>query len=207
MRQIVLFRDFEEKDIDYIYEWKNDEKLYSMTVGGCRKISYDDAVKWVHGCMGCHEGYKFWAVCTNDDERRIVGYVSLSKISSINKSAQFGGIVIGDHKYQGGVVWIQIYQFVLEYVFETLGLNRLGGRAITDHPQTITMMEALLFEKEGVERQSVFQDNRFYNIQTHALLRKEYFENKAKGEYEFAAIMRRIAKISQNKKNGKNIKE
>lgn len=206
MRKIVTFREFEEKDIDFIYKCKNDESLWNMTVGGFRKFSYEDAEKWVRGCMGNHEDFRFWAVCTNDDVRRVVGYVSITKISRINHSAQFGGIMIGDPAYQGGVAWIQIYQFVLEYVFEELGLNRLGGRAITEHPQTITMMEALLFQKEGVERQSVYQNGRYYDIQTHALLRKDYFEYKERGEYKFSSILKRIATLSkQNKYNGEFI--
>lgn len=199
MRNTILLRDFEERDIDSIYKWKNDEKLMSMIVGGFHKFSYEDAEKWVHGCMGYHDDFKFWAVCTNNEEKRIIGYVSLVKMHNNNHSAQFGGIVIGDSVYQGGVAWIQIYQMVLEYVFEELGLNRLGGRAITEHPQTITMMAALLFEKEGVERQSVYMNGRYYDIQTHSLLKKDYFEHKAKGDYEFSSILKRIASLSRNK--------
>lgn len=199
MRQIVAFRDFEEKDIYFIYKCKNDEKLWNMTVGGFREFSYEEAAKWVYGCMGEHDNYKFWAVCTNDEKRNIIGYVSIVKISRVNNSAQFGGIMIGNSDYQGGVAWIQIYQFVLEYVFEKLKLNRLGGRAITEHPQTITMMEALLFQKEGVERQSVYQNGRYYDIQTHALLKEDYFKYKTDGKYDFSSILKRIATLSKHR--------
>ena len=87
MERSVLFRDFEERDIDFIYKWKNDEKLNSLIVGEFKKMSYEEAVNWVHGCMGEHETYKYWAICTNDDEKRIVGWVSLSSIDKVNQSA------------------------------------------------------------------------------------------------------------------------
>lgn len=199
MKNIVSFRTFEETDIDSFYHWRNDDELTKMSVGLSRKISKDEIAKWVRGKIP-HNPYEvFWAICTNDEQQRLIGYVSLSKIHYVNSSAQFGGIMIGDPKYQGGVAWIQTYQFVLEYVFERLGLNRLGGRAITEHPQTITMMEALFFEKEGVERQAVFKNGRFYDIQVHSLLKNEYFQHKQNGEYEFSSILRRIAKLSQKK--------
>lgn len=200
MRRIVSLRDFEEKDIDFIYKCKNDEKLWNMTVGGFRKFSYEDAANWVHGCMGEHKDFKFWAVCTNDAEKKIVGYVSLSKLHYGNSSAQFGGIMIGSSEYQGGVAWIQIYQDVLEYVFEKLSFNRLGGKALTEHPQTVIMMEALFFEKEGIERQAVFRNGRYYDVQNHALLRDSYMNHKEKGDYDFSAILRRITIISKRKK-------
>ena len=199
MKNIVSFRTFEETDIDSFYHWRNDDELTKMSVGLSRKISKDEIAKWVRSKIP-HNPYEvFWAICTNDEQQRLIGYVSLSKIHYVNSSAQFGGIMIGDPKYQGGVAWIQTYQFVLEYVFERLGLNRLGGRAITEHPQTITMMEALFFEKEGVERQAVFKNGRFYDIQVHSLLKNEYFQHKQNGEYEFSSILRRIAKLTQKK--------
>lgn len=201
MKKIICFRTFEESDIDSFYRWMNDDELTKMTVGLSRKMSREEITSWVRNKIP-HNPYEvFWAICTNDDEQRLIGYVSLSKIHYINSCAQFGGILIGDPKYQGGVAWIQIYQFVLEYVFERLGLNRLGGRAITEHPQTITMMESLFFDKEGVERQSVFKNGRYYDVQTHALLKGDYFMHKNAGEYEFPSIMKRIANLSlQGKK-------
>ena len=48
---VVLFRNFEERDIDFIYKCKNDEKLNELTVGQFHKFTYEEAEKWVHGCM------------------------------------------------------------------------------------------------------------------------------------------------------------
>ena len=62
MERTVCFRDFEERDIDFIYKCKNDEKLNSMIVGQSKAFSYEDAVQWVHGCIGSHDIFKFWAV-------------------------------------------------------------------------------------------------------------------------------------------------
>ena len=59
MEKTVLFRDFEERDIDFVYRCKNDEKLNSMIVGEWHPFTYEEAVKRVHGCMGEHETYKY----------------------------------------------------------------------------------------------------------------------------------------------------
>ena len=120
MIHTVAFRDFEERDIDFVFKCKNDKKLNDMIVKQSHVFSYEDAVRWVRGCMGEHKDFKFWAVCTNDDEQRIVGWISLSSIDCVNKSACFHGIVIGDEDYHDGFAWIESYLFVMEYAFQNV---------------------------------------------------------------------------------------
>ena len=204
----VCFRTFEERDIDAVYRWKNDDELTKMSTGLSRRISHDDVAKWVRSKMP-HNPYEvFWAVCTNDEEQRIIGYAGLTNIHYINSSAHFAGLMVGDKDFRNGVAWIEIYQFVLEYTFERLGLNRLYGGAILDHEQTNTISKATFFQKEGLEIQAVYKNGRFYDVEKHALLKKDYFEHKNNGEYEFSSILKRIVRITKEnkKKEGKNQK-
>lgn len=197
----ISFRTFEERDIDSVYRWKNDDELNKMSVGLNRKISHDDVAKWVHSKMPHNPFEVFWAVCTNDDDQRIIGYAGLTDIHYINSSAFFAGLMIGDKKYRDGIAWIELYQYVLEYAFERLGLNRLYGGAIVEHTQTNTMSKAMFFEKEGVERQAVFKNGRFYDMEKHALLKNDYFLHKNNGDYDFSKILKRLVKLSKETNN------
>lgn len=191
----VFFRDFEEKDIDAIYRWKNDEKLNSMIVGQWHPFSYEDAAKWVHGCMGEHETFKFWAICTNDDEKKIIGWTALSKIDRPNQSAYTHSIVIGEKEYQDGFAWIETVLFLFSYSFEVLGMNRVYGESILGNKAS-NLVEALMFmTREGLFRQAVFQNGQFYDISYAAILKEEYFEHKAAGDYEIPAVIRRLKKL------------
>ena len=202
MESTVSFRDFEERDIDFIYKCKNDEKLNCMIVGQFRQFSYEDATKWVHGCMGVHDTYKFWAICTNDEEKRIVGWVSLSAIDKENKSACLHGMVIGDMNYRDGLAWVESHQFVFSFVFEELGLNRLYGESIVGHKQSNLMEDVMFFTREGIKRQAIFKNDRFYDLSFVSILRNEYLEHKNSGEYETKSIVKRIVKLNKlrNKK-------
>ncbi|MDE6339723.1 MAG: GNAT family N-acetyltransferase, partial [Muribaculaceae bacterium] len=150
MEKTVCFREFETRDIDFIYKCKNDEKLNSMIVGHFKPFSYEDAENWVHGCMGDHDSYKFWAIATNDDEKRIIGWASLSNIDRYNQSAHFHGIVIGDKNYNDGRAWIESYLFILNYVFDVLCINRLTGSHLVDHPMSGAIAAAMYFDIEGI---------------------------------------------------------
>jgi RimJ/RimL family protein N-acetyltransferase len=195
----VCFRDFEERDIEFIYRFKNDEKLNSMIVGEWHPFSYEEAVKWVHGCMGEHETFKFWAICANDEEKRIIGWVSLSQIDKINQCACFHGIVIGDRSYQDGFAWLETHLFIMEYAFERLGLNRLYGSSIVGHKDSNGIGMFLFWEQEGILRQAVFKNGLFYDLLLGSILKDEYFTHKNNGEYEIRSILKRIRNFYRKK--------
>ena len=191
----VCFREFEERDVDFIYKCKNDEKLNSLVVGQYHPYTYEEAQKWVEGCMGEHDTYKFWAICTNDEEKRIVGWISLSDIDKINQSACFHGIVIADKDYRNGFAWIESYCFILKYTFEHLGLNRLYGSSIIGNKNSNIAGELFLFTIEGILREAVIKDGKRYDVRISSILRAEYLNNQKCGEYNFRAIINRLKRI------------
>lgn len=200
MERTVCFRDFEERDIDFIYKCKNDEKLNSMIVGQWHPFTYEEAVKWVHGCMGEHETYKFWAIATNDEEKRIVGWTALS-IDKANMSAFFHSIVIGDEKYRNGFPWVETQLFTIAYAFEELQVNKLGYSCLSEHPTSMTIAPVMFFKQEGLLRNAVYKHERYYDEALFSLLKDEYYQHKKAGEYELESTILRYASIvKKNKK-------
>lgn len=194
MEQTVLFRDFEERDIDFIYRCKNDEKLNEMIVGQFHHYSYEEAVNWVHGCMGDHDTYKFWAISTNDDERRIVGWTSLSQIDLFNKSACQHGIVIGDVDYKDGNAMFEALLFTMKYAFVTLDLHRLYCSCLSNHKISPHMLIALGFVLEGEHRDAFIKNNKFYNVQDYSILKTEYNALLTSGMYDINVLTRKFVK-------------
>lgn len=200
MEKTVCFRDFEERDIDFIYKCKNDEKLNNMIVGQWHPFTYEEASKWVHGCMGEHETFKFWAIATNDDERRIVGWAALSQIDKVNNSAFFHSIVIGDERYRNGFPWVETQLFVITYAFEQLQVNRLGYSCLSEHPSSMTIAPVMFFSQEGLLRDAVYKHERYYDEALFSLLKDEYYLHKKAGDYELDSTILRYASIARKNK-------
>lgn len=198
MDNTVSFRDFEERDIDFIYKCKNDEKLNSMIVGQFHPYTYEEAAKWVHGCMGEHETYKFWAVCTNDEEKRIVGWVSLSEIDK--KKAFFHGIVIADPNYRDGFAWIESYLFIYDYAFSILGVEKVYGKARTDHLLSQSLRHAMFAETINLEKNALYSGGQYHDISEGMLSRDEYLKHKENGDYELPVIIKRLIAIKKQMK-------
>lgn len=196
----IAFRDFEERDIDFVFKCKNDEKLNSMTVGPYHPFTFEEAASWVHGCMGEHETYKFWAICTNDEEKKIIGWVSLSNIDKDNNSAFFHGIVVADENYRDGRAWIESYLFIYDYVFMKLKLNRLSGSCLTANKASLFITEAMLEKVEGIARQAVYKKGKYLDVLYGAILRDDYIRYLSDNEFEIKKILSRLLEARKTMK-------
>lgn len=203
MDKTVFFRAFEEEDADLIYKWMNDHELKKLSTGLNRFMCKEEALDWVKARMR-HQDYRvFWAICAFDTGK-MIGYASLTDIHYINRSANFSGIVIGDKNYQDGRAWIETYLFVYEYAFERLNLNRMYGHAIDEHPSTSLMRSVMFSTTEGIMRQAAFKNGRYYDVTISSLLKDEYFEHKAKGDYKVSAVMQRLVNHLREQRKKKN---
>lgn len=200
MEKTVFFRAFEEEDIDKIYLWKNDDELNKLTVGLNRKVCRDDVAKWVRSKMP-HNPYEvYWAICANDETKKIIGYAQLTQIHFINSSANFSGILIGDKDYRDGFAWMETYLFIMEYAFERLGLNRLYGTSMIGHRVSNHASEVFLWTTEGKMRQAVFKNGIYYDLKCSAILKDEYFQHLSEGAYTTKSILKRIRQLRNNDK-------
>ena len=200
MKKTVFFRSFEPEDADAIYRWTNDDELKKLSLGLNKRICREEAAEWVRARMRHNPYQAWWAICSIDEDK-IIGYTYLTDIHYIKSSANFGGIIIGDPSYQDGFAWLETYLFVYEYGFERLHLNRIYGEAIVEHTTSQIMRRIMFSKTEGVLRQAEFRNGRFYDVSIGALLSEEYFEHKAKGDYEFKAILKRLRTIKKELQN------
>lgn len=195
MKTSIILRQFEDRDIDFIFRCKNDEKISRSIVGNFKPFTYGEAEQWVRNCMkGDRPDLKFWAIATNDEERRIVGWVSLSQIDVINRSACFHGIVIADANYKDGIAYREASMMVDEYAFNYLKLNRLSGSCLREHIMSRANMEASLWSLEGVEREGVFKEGKFHDIFHYAILCREWIDYVETGKAELPCFIRRLRK-------------
>ena len=197
MEKTVYFRAFEEEDAEHIYKWMNDDELKRLSVGVNRRMCRAESLDWVKARMRDNRNQVWWAICAIDTDL-MVGYAYLTDIHYINRSANYGGIVIGNKEYQDGMAWIETYLFVHEYAFERLGMNRLYGDAIVSHNTSVTMRKLMFWTTEGLKRQAVYKNGEFHDVSTASLLKDEYFYHKANGDYELSSIIKHLRQIRKS---------
>jgi RimJ/RimL family protein N-acetyltransferase len=193
MNNTVFFRAFEPEDAELIYNWMNDDELKKLSVGLNKRMSREECQQWVNNRKESSQFHYYWAICSVKDNR-MIGYAFITNIHYINRAAEFGGIVIGDSEYHNGLAWIESYLFVLDFVFDRLNMNRFSDTAITEHLSSNKIADVFYFQKEGVMREAVYKNGRYYDLSLMSILNKDYQEHKAAGDYELKRIIRRFAK-------------
>lgn len=201
MERSIKFRDFKSQDVDFIYKCKNDEKLNRYVVGDWHPFSRAESEKWLQGCMADSPNYKFWAICTNDSDEKIIGWISLSKINLQEKTAHFHGIVIGDPNYQDGIAWIESYQLLFERVFLGMKFLRLSGSHLSIHPASGIIAECMFMGVDKVEPNSIEKNGKLIDHIIVSIDSKTYLEHYQKGDYEFSKIQKRILQKYKSKKH------
>lgn len=194
----VYFRTFEEEDFEKIYIWRNDDKLNCLSVGLNKRMSREECRKWVLTRRDSSPYEVWWAICSNETGE-LIGYTYLSSIHFINRSAEFGGILIGDAAFQDGFAWIETYLFVMDYTFKRLNLNRLEGYYISEHNLTHSMCKATFFKVEGVRKEAIYKNGKYHDRIDIAILAKDYYHHLQENEYDIKSIMRRVVKIGKQK--------
>lgn len=190
MKNKVIFRDFEDKDVDFVYNTKNNKDFFNLSIGESNTLTYNDAVSWVQGCKNSDDSFKYWAVCTDDLEKRIIGWCGIANIDYRNKSAYFQTIVINDKNYKSIIVAYQIEMFIMHYVFEVLKLNRLYGSFLSENEWQEKVTQIIFNTIEGVMKQAVYKNGTFHDLTLTAVLKKEYFEHKNNGDFEMQNILK-----------------
>lgn len=182
MKNRVSFRDFEERDIDFVYRAKNNIKIQKDIVKDIQGFSYQEAIDWVNGCMKQNQNYKFWAICTNDEFQNIVGWCGISSIDYTNRKVCARGITIVNPKYTDGIAWYETYKFMSEYVFTVLNFNRFYTITLTSNIQSMMFNERLfLNSREGLMKQAIYKNGKYHDVAIHAILKEDYQKLKDNG--------------------------
>lgn len=196
----IFLRAFEPEDYVLINKWRNDYQLQKLTCGTFRYVSSEREKEWVKNQMMNNLTNMYFAVCVNDESKKMIGYASLNNINHLFRSAYFGGTVIGDPEYHNGIAWIEMFLLVMEYAFDQLNINRLDAEALTEHQQSMTILDVMYYKVEGIKRQAVYKNGRYYDEALVSILRDEYYEHKNNGDYDFSSILARFAEITRKNK-------
>ncbi len=199
----IFVRAFEPEDVPLINKWRNDPEIQEMTGGIIRKVSSEMEKEWVHQKMMNNYSEVYWAICLNDQSKKMIGYTSLNNINYINRTSEGGGIVIGEKEYRDGFIIFETTLIKLDYVFNTLNINRHSGKCLEDHRVSSSFMMALNYHYEGCFREAVYKNGKYHNLLHYSILRHEYYRYLENGDYEMSKIIKRFRKLAQDKKNSK----
>lgn len=167
-KHVILLRPLLDSDSASIYIWHNDIEI---TLYSQNSLVMPQNEEDVHQFI---EKQKSERIITFGIEYDgvLVGYIGLSNINTINRSAEFF-ILIGEKKYWGKNIGFHSGRMILEYGFNSLNLHRIDLSVSDLNIRAVKLYEKLGFIHEGIKRDACFREGKYHNKLIMGMIRTE----------------------------------
>lgn len=103
------------------------------------------------------------------------GAIGFHNLDTRNRSAEIGYWIAGE--FEGRGIITRCCRSVIDYLFETIRLNRVQINCNVENVKSRAIPEKLGFKLEGIHRQAEFLHDRFGDWAVYAMLRDEWRAN------------------------------
>jgi RimJ/RimL family protein N-acetyltransferase len=174
----IYLRGLEKNDLTgNMFQWANDpEVTYYMFMGAMPATielleeEYEQLVKSISDVV---------FVIVEKETDIHVGNVGLYLINWISRSAEFR-IIIGEKEYWDKGYGTETTKLTVEYGFEKLNLNRVWLGVNAAHKAAIKAYKNVGFVHEGILRQEIYRNGKYYDAVRMSILREEYSSHREK---------------------------
>jgi len=173
--QGIVLRALELSDIDLLYQWENDKKIWQISntlVPFSRYIlkqyienSYKDIYEM--------KQQRFMIdVETGPDKYKSVGTIDLFDFDPYNQRAGVGILIANDNDRKKGYATKALNELI-KYAFETLRLHQLFCNVTTDNTPSMQLFQKAGFELAGIKKKWVRTSGGFKDEALWQLINKK----------------------------------
>ena len=167
----VYLRALEANDLDRIWRWHNDERLYATLGGTYRSVSRETVADWLQRKMNASPHEWNQAVCLSASHEHI-GNAYLRDIDPAARKAELH-LFIGDAAFRGRGYGQAATRWLLSQAFEQLDLQRVYLHVLANNRPAIRAYERCGFEREGVLRRHACKQGQFMDMLVMGCLRPD----------------------------------
>ena len=168
---MTQMRPVRAEDKEMLLRWRNMPEVGRYMFND-HQISPEEHDRWFQSITKSDPQVHWIIVCDSED----VGLANLYDIDRKN-SRCYWSFYIASHLRGKGIGSFAEY-FVLNYVFEELGLNKLCGEVLAFNQSVLNMHKGFGFVQEGRLRQQVFKGGKPEDVVCVGMLREEWKARK-----------------------------
>lgn len=174
MKQSIGIRFITKEDTDHILQWRNAPSVIEHFVYR-KPLTREEHLNWLETKVTTGEVAQF--IIEEVENKIPIGSVYLRDIDNIHQKAEFG-IFIGEDAARGKGYGTQATLLILQYAFETLGLNKVTLRVFAENQRAIHCYKKVGFIEDGRFRDDVCINGKFHDMVFMSILRKEWESRK-----------------------------
>jgi RimJ/RimL family protein N-acetyltransferase len=166
----VYLRPLEREDAPFFVAWLNDPQV-TRTLLLYRPISLQAEEQFIATANQREHDLVLGIALREDD--RLIGGTGLRDINAKDRHAGFGIVIGAKEEWKKGY-GTEATRLIVGHAFETLNLNRVWLHVHSFNAAGIRAYEKVGFQREGVLRQEVFREGRYWDTIAMSILREEW---------------------------------
>ena len=172
----IYFRGLEKNDLmGCMFQWANDSEVTHYMFMGAMPNSIELLEEEYEQLTKSKNDVVFAVVDKETDVH--IGNVGLYLINWISRSAEFR-IIIGEREYWSKDYGTEATKLTVQYGFEKLNLNKVWLGVNGEHRSAVKTYEKAGFVHEGILRQEIYRNGKYYDAIRMSILRGEYFTHQ-----------------------------
>lgn len=172
----VRLREYRREDLELALKYINDEEIKrDFKLGIPFPLTTEDENKWFESLSAGKDTYIF-AIETLD-EGLYIGGCGINEIFWKNSIACVE-ILIGNKDYRGRGYGTDAMNVLVRFIFEQMNINKVKLTVHSFNERAINSYKKCGFVVEGVLRQEIFRNGKFYDSVAMSILREEYFNRE-----------------------------
>ena len=165
----VRIRPITMEDTPHIVAWRNDPHVRKNFVFQTL-FTPEIHEAWMRGPV--EQGTVCQFIIELQQSKKPIGSVYFRDIDPINENAEYG-IFIGENDARGCGYGTEAAKLALDYAFHNLNLHRVFLRVFANNQQAVQSYKKAGFQQEGLFRESVKIDGKFFDMIFMAIIKKE----------------------------------
>lgn len=162
----IRLRKADMKDIDALYEIKNDIKSASLLGGFSNGYSRKDIENWINYHNNKQDEVIFLIETLKNE--KVIGHVGLYNIDFRVRKAEFAILIAGDEN-QGKGYGTLCTEFMIQYAFSELNTRKITLSLLSDNVRALNLYKKLGFVQEGLLKEEQYKNGRYHNVILMAL--------------------------------------
>lgn len=165
----LTIRLMERADIEEVRILHNDD----ATLGRLSDVSHVSGPQqeaWFQSVSTSRTSKRY--VARQRTDSAFVGVFRIDRLDPWNRNAFVGADIEPSMRGQGYA--FEMFVYILGYLFNQVGLHRVGLVTLETNAPAIALYRKLGFIDEGIERQAIFREGKFQNLVAMGLLAQEW---------------------------------
>ena len=156
---------------EYLANWYNDEEVTKYLVRGIFPITKDSISKAIELSVASDNEFEF--IVFDKETDTPIGVVGLHNVNWIARNTECRTF-IGNKEFWAKGYGTEITDLMLKYAFNMLNINKVSLGVNEENIAAVKTYQKVGFKKEGVLREYIYRNNKYYNVILMSILKKEY---------------------------------